>query len=70
MLFPLLFSSVLRDTVLLWWQKKRKREKRKTMKKGKLKVGEVGRGSMRHTNPYLKRWRLIGSLTAEPTLWK
>lgn len=51
-----------------WLRREEKKSlKRKTIKKakkGKLKgkregSGGVERGSVRHTNPYLKRWRLI-----------
>lgn len=57
------FCSILSAFVLLWWQKTGRKESEsqkrdnKKAKKGKLK-GKRG-GSVRHTNPYLQRWRLI-----------
>lgn len=53
--------------VLLWWTKKgRKRLQIKTIKSLEKQTEgkgggsrEVQRGSVRHTNPYFKRWRLI-----------
>lgn len=63
-------SSILCAMGLLRWRKKNRKEKSlksKTIKKkpqtDKVKekagaAGEVVGGSVRHTNPYLKRWRL------------
>lgn len=57
--------SMLRAVVLLWWQQTGRKDclQSETIKKPRKpnwrkKRGQWG-GSVRHTNPYLKRWRLI-----------